>query len=90
MKEHLIIAEGKVQGVCFRALVQERAQEKALKGYVKNLPNGSVEICLQGDEQTILLFLHELQKDAGLASIAKLSSKIQEAKKSFDRFMIVR
>jgi acylphosphatase len=39
-----IIVEGMVQGVGFRWFVAQRAVELGLRGFVKNLNNGNVEI----------------------------------------------
>ena len=44
---------GEVQGVFYRANTQERAEELGLVGWVKNLGDGSVEIVVQGEEESI-------------------------------------
>ncbi len=49
---HLIIS-GKVQGVFYRASCQETAIQYGLKGWVKNLPNGDVEVLVQGEKEKI-------------------------------------
>ncbi|HRT70789.1 MAG TPA: acylphosphatase, partial [Syntrophales bacterium] len=43
MRRVHVIIYGKVQGVCFRAYTQETAEALKLTGWVRNLPNGSVE-----------------------------------------------
>lgn len=53
---HLVI-HGKVQGVFFRKYTKEKAQSLKLKGTVKNLPNGSVDIIAQGDEDRLRIFI---------------------------------
>lgn len=47
------IVLGKVQGVGFRYFIYSIASKYNLKGWVKNLSNGSVEIMVQGDENKI-------------------------------------
>jgi acylphosphatase len=37
------IVSGKVQGVCYRASIQEIASEAGFDGYVMNLPDGRVK-----------------------------------------------
>lgn len=59
--ELLAIARGKVQGVGFRATAKAIADRLGLKGFVRNLPDGSVEICAQGDKTQLDLFLRLLQ-----------------------------
>ncbi len=41
---------GRVQGVFFRASTQDEAQKLCLSGWVRNMPDGSVETEIQGDE----------------------------------------
>jgi acylphosphatase len=47
------IVTGRVQGVWYRAHTQEKAQALGLTGYVRNLPDGTVEIVAQGTEERI-------------------------------------
>ncbi|MBF0274980.1 MAG: acylphosphatase [Nitrospinae bacterium] len=49
---HLVV-EGRVQGVCYRMYTEQKAKELGLKGSVKNLFNGFVEIFAQGDEEKV-------------------------------------
>lgn len=54
MKQEAILKiHGNVQGVFYRAHAQERADELGLAGWVRNMADGSVEMCLQGDENVI-------------------------------------
>jgi acylphosphatase len=47
------IFRGRVQGVYFRAHCAEKAESLGLHGYVRNLPNGSVEAVFEGDRAGI-------------------------------------
>jgi acylphosphatase len=44
---------GRVQGVFFRANVQEEAGKRDLAGWVKNLPDGRVEAVFEGDADKV-------------------------------------
>ncbi len=55
---------GIVQGVGFRALVKRWAKEMDLKGYVRNLPDGSVEIHVEGYDYIIQNFIERLKSEA--------------------------
>ncbi len=53
-------AAGEVQGVGFRPVVRAKAKALGLSGYAKNLPDGRVEIVLEGDSERIRRLLEEL------------------------------
>ena len=45
--------EGRVQGVFFRAATLEQAGRLGLKGWVRNCPDGSVEVVAEGERKKI-------------------------------------
>ncbi|MCB4203944.1 acylphosphatase [Deferribacterales bacterium Es71-Z0220] len=54
MKYKRVLVKGIVQGVGFRAFIYRNALSlTSLKGYVRNLLDGSVEIVCRGDERDI-------------------------------------
>ena len=60
MKRYSIIASGRVQGVGFRAYVQEIAEEMDISGWVRNLSNGTVECEAEGDDEQITRFINRI------------------------------
>lgn len=44
---------GRVQGVFYRAFTKERAKERDVKGWVRNLPGGGIEAVLEGERQKV-------------------------------------
>lgn len=48
-----LIVRGLVQGVYFRRSCQEEADRLALAGWVRNRPDGSVEVVAEGDESAL-------------------------------------
>ena len=48
-----IVYSGTVQGVGFRYTVQRHAVSHGLKGWVRNCPDGTVEIQVEGPKETI-------------------------------------
>jgi acylphosphatase len=52
-----IIVRGRVQGVWFRAGTKEKADQLGLLGWVKNRPEGTVEIHTEGKKQLLDKFI---------------------------------
>ena len=48
-----LIVTGRVQGVFYRQSTLQEAQRLGLRGWVANLPDGSVEIEAEGDEAAV-------------------------------------
>lgn len=55
------VFSGLVQGVGFRQSVLQIAQHFVLKGRVKNLENGTVELTAEGDREMVDSFLKMVQ-----------------------------
>ena len=49
MERMHILVEGRVQGVWFRASTRDQGNELGLSGFVRNLPDGRVEVIAEGD-----------------------------------------
>jgi len=45
--------EGTVQGVFFRKFVKEQARALGLKGHVRNLEDGQIEVIAEGDDAKV-------------------------------------
>ncbi len=57
-----IWVSGKVQGVWYRATTVEKARELGLRGWVRNLPDGRVEIVAEGPRgalEKLIAWCHE-------------------------------
>ena len=67
-----VIYSGHVQGVGFRFTTQNVSQGHDVVGYVKNLPDGDVEVVVEGADSQIDAFLAEVE--------TRLSGKIHNAK----------
>lgn len=48
-----VIVSGRVQGVNFRRYTQQTAQGLGVSGWVRNLPDGSVEACFEGEASAV-------------------------------------
>jgi acylphosphatase len=55
------IFEGRVQGVGFRFTCMRIADNYDVTGYVRNIPDGTVEMLLQGDESEITQLIERVK-----------------------------
>jgi acylphosphatase len=60
-----VIYRGRVQGVGFRAITSRVASGFQVKGYVKNLDDGSVEVVASGDLEEVDRFLDAVDRQLG-------------------------
>jgi acylphosphatase len=66
-----VIFSGKVQGVWFRANTERKAIELGVKGWVRNLPDGSVEAVFEGEHgqiETVINWCRHYQPHADVES----------------------
>jgi acylphosphatase len=47
------VVHGTVQGVFYRASAEQEAQRLGVAGWVRNLPDGSVELVVEGDDAAV-------------------------------------
>ena len=66
-----IIIHGRVQGVSFRASTHNKASELSIKGWVRNLPNDTVEVHAEGNHENLDKFIKWCQKGPSFAKVSK-------------------
>lgn len=64
---------GRVQGVWFRANTREQAIERGLVGWVRNLPDGRVEVMACGDKEKVLTFYEWLKQGPQRAAVSEVT-----------------
>ena len=78
---------GRVQGVGFRYTTQNVALRHDVYGYVRNLPDGRVELVMEGEEREMDDVVQTVQqKMAGF--VRNVESQVAPATGEFDRFYI--
>lgn len=55
--------EGRVQGVGFRFTTRHMAQKFQVTGFVRNLPDGRVEVVVEGTAEEVEAFVGAVQKE---------------------------
>jgi len=83
-----VVFSGGVQGVWFRAFTREQAQKAGLTGWVRNLPNGSVEALFEGSESAIQGVIEKCRQGPPAASVENIETRWQEASGAFTTFEI--
>lgn len=83
------IVQGRVQGVGFRDFVERHASEYELYGWIKNTPEGHVEIVLQGIPDTLKDCIEALHQGPSLARVESVSVEWKTPEKLFDEFMVI-
>lgn len=89
MKRIHVYISGKVQGVNFRWNTKLVADRLGIKGWVKNLTDGRVEIIAEGNDEKIQIFLKYVKKGPVLARIDEIDVIEQEYKNEFKEFSII-
>ncbi len=79
--------KGNVQGVGFRYNTVRAADGYDVTGYVKNLPDGTVECVAEGEAKEIDAFVEELSRRMG-GHIRNTSQQTSEATGRYDSFGI--
>jgi acylphosphatase len=70
---------GRVQGVNFRYHTRVQARTLGLGGYVRNMPDGSVQVVARGEEQALRKMLSWLHRGPMLADVRKVDVIWQDA-----------
>ena len=89
MQEMYCIISGKVQNVAYRTYAQDSASELGLCGFVRNLPDGTVELVAQGARDTLKEFVEYLHEGSLLSKVEEVSIDWRTVKNNYDDFSIL-
>ncbi len=85
---HVVIS-GRVQGVWFRASVQQKAEQLGITGWVRNTSEGCVEAIFEGEEELVKEMVEWCHRGPPLAKVENVEVKnIQEPTNGFDGLSI--
>lgn len=66
------IVHGRVQGVFFRDFTRQHAVRLGVKGYVRNVPGGRVEVVAEGEKQNLEILVGYLKVGPPSAVVEKV------------------
>lgn len=79
---------GTVQGVFFRGFIKENAERHNIKGFVRNLEDGRIEIFLEGDSDSVNKMIELCKKGPKHSQIKRVEVK-PEKFQDFKTFKIL-
>jgi acylphosphatase len=83
-----VFIEGRVQGVFFRAETQKTANTYNVKGWVKNLYDGRVEVLFEGKEEDVGRVVLWGHQGPEYSSVTRVEVKEEPFTGEFDSFLI--
>ncbi len=87
LRAHAVI-HGRVQGVFFRAGTRDEAVRIGVAGWVRNLPDGSVEALFEGETLKVEEILGWSHKGPSGARVSSVDIEFEPYKGEFKRFEI--
>jgi acylphosphatase len=85
-----LIISGDVQGVGFRFFAQRAAARHQVRGYVKNLENGSVEALVEGSAKAVEEFKHDMAAGPMHSRVEHVEETVLEPSGAYNAFRIER
>lgn len=67
-----VIVSGRVQGVFFRAATKKEADRLGVKGWARNLPDGSVEAVFEGEEDVVNMLVDFVKHGSPRAKVSNV------------------
>lgn len=83
-----IVVSGRVQGVGFRYFVQHVGNRLGVVGNVRNCPDSTVAIVVQGSEKKIAEFVKQVEKGPSLARVQRVDVVDIPVRDSYSSFSI--
>jgi acylphosphatase len=89
MKTKHYVVRGIVQGVFFRHHTREEATRLSIRGTVKNLPGGEVEVYAQGAPENLQKFEEFLHRGPATAHVTEVVSGETDTEQKFEKFEVI-
>lgn len=85
-----LLIQGRVQGVGYRANTRRMANKLNLRGWVRNLRNGDVELLVEGSEVEVDRLIVWCHRGPTSAYVSKVRVEKSKATREFDGFAVKR
>ncbi len=73
----------------FRDFTTRKARKVGVKGFVRNLPDGTVEVVAQGNRGNLEKLIEYLHKGSILSNVENVTIEWRTPQKTFDSFELV-
>jgi acylphosphatase len=84
----MVTIRGRVQGVGFRHYTQQTALQHNVKGWVRNLPDGNVEGCFEGEERDVRALIDWCRLGPDWAEVEEVLVEDDPYRGEFTRFNV--
>ena len=79
---------GRVQGVFFRAETREQAMLRGVTGWVRNLPDGRVEVLAEGEENCVRELIAWCRQGPPRSRVDQVEELMEDYSGDYDTFSI--
>jgi acylphosphatase len=83
-----VFVSGRVQGVFFRQYTRRQAQRQGVKGWVRNLDDGRVEVVFEGEEAAVKALVDFCSKGPRGASVTNITVNWEPFQDEFKTFSV--
>ena len=84
------LISGEVQGVGYRYFAQRSSAKHQVRGYVKNLEDGRVEVLVEGNAKAVEEFRHDLAAGPAYSRVGQIEELVIEPSGLYSTFRIER
>jgi acylphosphatase len=83
-----VYVSGKVQGVFFRDATREKAEELGLAGWVRNIPDGRVEMLLDGPSEKVREMVRWCKEGPSHADVEDVDTEFEASAGDLEGFEV--
>lgn len=84
-----LFIQGRVQGVWFRDSTRQEALRLGVTGWVRNAPDGRVEVLAEGPAEKVRMLIDWCHQGPPLARVDRVQELLEEWNGEFESFRIV-